>query len=147
MPAAHAELLQHQQRATASPGCVPHQLLLSRVTAATSAEPNLSHLATQPCAGSPACSHCWQGATGSGGLSSSTGRLVKCAGWGCAWCGTGTRARCAHRCFPDQGSHTLFWPLPSLLSLQPIESFVSLKSRFLTLQIIRSSLPTVSYQH
>lgn len=73
------------------------------------------------------------------GLSSSTGRLVKCAGWGCAWCGAGTRARCAHGCFPDQGSHTLFWPLPSLLSLQPIEGFVSLKSRFLTLQIILSS--------
>lgn len=67
------------------------------------------------------------------GLSSSTGRLVKCAGWGCAWCGAGTHARCAHRRFPDQGSHTLFWPLPSLLSLQPIEGFVSLKSRFLTL--------------
>lgn len=25
-------------------------------------------------------------------LSSSTGRLVKCAGWGCAWCGAGTLA-------------------------------------------------------
>lgn len=49
------------------------------------------------------------------------------------------RARCAQRCFPDQGSHTLLWPLPALLSLQPIEGFVSLESRFLILQIIFSS--------
>lgn len=32
-----------------------------RVTAATSAEPNLSHPVTLPRAGSPACSHCWEG--------------------------------------------------------------------------------------
>lgn len=39
---------------------------------------------------------------------------------------------CTQRCLPDQGSHTLFWSLPSLLPLQPIEGFVPLKSKFLT---------------
>jgi len=51
------------------------------------------------------------------------------AGWGCAWCGAEVRCNAL---LPDQGSHTLFWSLPSLLPLQPTEGFVPLKIKFLT---------------
>lgn len=49
----------------------------------------------------------------------------------------GVVQRCAGNApLPDQGSHVVFWSLPSLLPLQPTEGFVPLKIKFLTFSII-----------
>lgn len=66
------------------------------------------------------------------GLSSSTGRLVKCAGWGCAWCGAGTLAaltgvfltRVATRCSGPFHLCCLYSPLKVLFLKNQISDLI-----------------------
>lgn len=103
----------------------------------TSAKPNLSHLATVPCAGSPAGSHRWGGGTRSWVCHQALEDWSSVQAGAVLGAAQGRVLAALTGVSSDQGSQMLLWPLPAPLFLQPIiEGFVSLKSRFLTSQII-----------